>query len=111
MTHDARQELGIGAGPEVAMLIVREFGRLHGRPVRNPERTDTSPLIKDLGDVTALLEDGYTQNFVFDNGCSTAFEDGVGHDLRKLFQPDVAMRDFDLAGPLNFNRNQTLRLG
>ena len=73
--------------------------------MRLPKRTDTGPLVKDLGDVAALLEDGDTQNIVFEASCPTALEESIGHDLRKLFQPDVAMRDFHFAGALNFNRN------
>src|SRR5438045_5450802 len=44
-------------------IVVR---RLDRRPVRNPQRTDASRLVQDLGDVSAAFEDGDAQRVVFD---------------------------------------------
>src|ERR1017187_4145863 len=110
-----------------------EGGRFDRGPVWNPKRTNTSALIKHLGYMAALMEDSYAQKLVFQLGRLTTLKREWRHDrvqkvrvaesdanekavgLRghgvswKLFQPDVAVRDFDNAGPLNFNRDRSLR--
>jgi hypothetical protein len=59
--HDAGQKFGIGAGSELAWPIAIKVRWLHGCPVRDPERADASALIKNLGEMATLLEDGYAQ--------------------------------------------------
>ena len=60
MAHDACQQLGIGAGSEVAVLDRVRSGGFDRRPMRDPEGTDAGTLIEDLGNVAALFEDGHT---------------------------------------------------
>ena len=66
VAHDARQELGVRARPEMRCFSVVNVGWLDGLPVRHPQGTDAGALIEDLGDVAALLEDGHTQEVVFE---------------------------------------------
>ena len=117
VAHDSRQELGIGAGSEVAVLVGVKVEGSCDVQCGTHSGTDAGALIKDLGDVAALLEDSHSKKFVFEMNGSTALKDGVGQDrdsceigssYGSFFSQMLRCEDFDIAGALDFNRNQAL---
>jgi hypothetical protein len=81
MTHDSRQQLRIRAWAELARVFVTEGGWFNRCPMRNPERTYTSSLIEDLGNVAALFKDSYAQKIVLQAGCLTASKRNSSHGV------------------------------
>src|SRR6476469_5355548 len=49
VSHDAGKELGVITGSVPIRPFLLEFGWFHGRPVRNPQRTDASTLVEHFG--------------------------------------------------------------
>src|SRR5205823_8560090 len=68
VAHDAGQQSGIRAIAILRMLITGILRGLDGWPRRCPKRVHSSLFVEDFGDVTAFLQHGDTQFFVFEYG-------------------------------------------
>src|SRR3954451_1927404 len=80
VSHDAGQKLRVITRSVPIRPFLLKLGWLHGRPVRNPQRTRGGTLVEHFGNVTSFVKNSHTQNLVFEPGGLTAHEIDCGHN-------------------------------
>src|ERR1035437_6966282 len=79
VTHDSSQQLRIRSGTELRMLLGGVQRWLDRGPVRHPERAYSTPLLKDLGYMSAFHKHGHSQIVIFNSDRFPALEDRPWH--------------------------------
>jgi hypothetical protein len=79
MAHNPCQKLSLRVRSKLRMLARVIAGWFDRRPRGDPERAYAAHLVKDLGDVTTLLQHRYTEVVIFDYRRTAASKDGCRH--------------------------------